>query len=238
MSKQVDHDTAVTLLEFALSDPSYPFVAASEGGARATLEEMLPRGDNGFGEFFSVTGRDPQDLLEVTDEHPDIEADLIVNREDGGLYEFLVAENCPAVSLAEAGALPRTVEAEDGLGRITAEVPPDADASAITERFLSNHPDASLERKRQQPYSTPMFSPRELEAALESELTDRQREILLAAHEAGYYDWPREKTGEELAEEFGLSAPTLHDHLRAAERKLVSLVFTGGPDDTADRPQA
>lgn len=238
MSEQVDDDTSVTLLEFALADPSFPFVAASRDGATATLQEMLPRGDSGYGEFFSVTGRDPDDLLEMADEHGDIEADLLVDRGDGGLFEFVVAENCPAVTLAEAGALPRTVEATDGDGRITAEVPADADTTEIIERFLASHPDASLERKRQQPYGTPMFSPRELESALEDELTDRQREVLLAAHRAGYYDWPRGKTAEELADEFDLSAPTLHDHLRAAERKLVSLVFTSAPDDGVDRPQA
>lgn len=226
-----DEASAVTLLEFELSGRSYPFVEASTGGASVTLEELLPRGDDGFGEFFSVTGRDPERLVAMADDRPDVEADLLVDRTDGGLVEFVVAENCPAVTLAEAGALPQTVEATDGVGRITAEVPADADAAAITDRFLAQHPDADLRRKRQQPYGAPMFSIHELESALESELTDRQREIITAAHEAGYYDWPRGKTGEELAAEFDLSPPTLHDHLRSAERKLVSLVFAGERPD-------
>ncbi len=200
-------------------------MAASDGDAEATLEEMLPRGEDGYGEFFSVSGREPAALLAMAEAHGDIDAEVIVEREDGGLFEFVVAENCPAVALAEAGALPRTVEATDGEGRIVAEVPPEADTAAIAERFLSDHPDADLERKSQQPYATPMFSPRELESALESQLTERQREVLLAAHEEGYYDWPRDTSGQELAEEFGLTPPTLHDHLRAAERKLVSLVI-------------
>lgn len=224
MSEPGTRDAGVTLLEFALTEPSYPFVAASEGGAEVTLEEMLPRGEAGYGEFFSVDGCDPAALMEMAAAHDDIDADVLLEREDSGLFEFVVAENCPAVSLAEAGALPQTVEASDGEGRIRAEVPPDADAAEIAERFLAEHPDAALERKAQQSYSTPLFTPRELTSAIEAELTDRQREVLLAAHDAGYYDWPRDTSGQELAEEFGLTPPTLHDHLRAAERKLVSLV--------------
>lgn len=229
MSGETGEDDAVTLLEFAVSDPTYPFVAASKRGGEVTLEEMLPRGDGGYGEFFSVRGCPPADLVATSeDDDIEVEADVLVDREDNGLVEFVVGENCPAVALAEAGALPRTVEATDGEGTLVAEVPADADAAEITDQFLSEHPTATLERKAQQSYATPLFSPRELESALDEELTERQREVLLAAHDAGYYDWPRDTSGQELADEFGLAPPTLHDHLRSAERKLVSLVVEAG----------
>jgi predicted DNA binding protein/PAS domain-containing protein len=52
-------------------------------------------------------------------------------------------------------------------------------------------------------------------------LTDRQYEVLNAAYHGGYYETPREVTGEELAESFGISNPAIYSHLQAAHRKLL-----------------
>ncbi|AFZ71395.1 helix-turn-helix domain-containing protein [Natronobacterium gregoryi] len=54
------------------------------------------------------------------------------------------------------------------------------------------------------------------------ELTDRQREVLSLAVERGYYELPRETTTRELAGDFDLSRRTVEDHLRRAERKLLT----------------
>lgn len=53
-------------------------------------------------------------------------------------------------------------------------------------------------------------------------LTDRQHEVLEEALDRGYFEWPREITSEELAEELGFTRPTLHEHLRKAQSKLLS----------------
>lgn len=58
--------------------------------------------------------------------------------------------------------------------------------------------------------------------------------MLAAAHDAGYYDWPRGTTAEELAADPGVSSATLHKHLRAAERKLVAVFFETPPDPEED----
>jgi predicted DNA binding protein len=62
----------------------------------------------------------------------------------------------------------------------------------------------------------------EFRAADDSPLTRRQREVVATALAAGYYDWPRKITNEELAEQMDISRATLHEHLRKAERKLLS----------------
>jgi predicted DNA binding protein len=49
-------------------------------------------------------------------------------------------------------------------------------------------------------------------------LTDRRYEVLEEALDRGYYEWPREITNEEL----GFTRPTLHEHLRKAQSKLLS----------------
>ncbi|CAI50309.1 HTH-10 family transcription regulator [Natronomonas pharaonis DSM 2160] len=55
-----------------------------------------------------------------------------------------------------------------------------------------------------------------------SVLTPRQREILEAAVEAGYYEVPRQATHEDIAETVDVSAGTVGEHLRKVEGKLLS----------------
>ncbi len=56
---------------------------------------------------------------------------------------------------------------------------------------------------------------------------DRQREAIEAAYRAGYFDWPRESTAEDVAEALDIAAPTLHAHLRKAQATLLAELFDG-----------
>lgn len=63
-------------------------------------------------------------------------------------------------------------------------------------------------------------------------LTERQRDALRAAYDAGYFATPSEATLSEVAEEFGVTAQTLSRHLRVATEKLVgNAVDAGDPPD-------
>jgi predicted DNA binding protein len=61
--------------------------------------------------------------------------------------------------------------------------------------------------------------------ALLRELTDRQREAIVAAILRGYYRIPRTVKTEELARSFGISRPAFEALLRKAENKLVAELF-------------
>lgn len=101
-----------------------------------------------------------------------------------------------------------TVTAEDG-SSVSAVV------DALTDRFEGATPVA----KRVEGHSrTGLFDPLEL-------LTDRQREILRTAYNEGYYDQPKGINGQQLAEMFDISHSTVHEHLSAAERKIMQTAF-------------
>jgi len=224
--------TAVTRVEFDLSGVEYPFfeVTAQES-CTARLEEIIPR-DEGYAEFFTFTGTEPETVFDAAETFDGVEAQLLTTNDEAGLFEFTVAtDSCPAVHLAEAGALPRQIRGEDDTARLVADIPHSADPSAVIEAFLDEYEAAQLATKHEQSTATPIVGEWELQRLIATRFTDRQREVMRAAHEAGYYDWPRETDAQTLAEELGIASATLHKHLRAAERKLVTALF----DDTGRR---
>lgn len=216
--------TAIVEARFGVTNPSFPFVGLSAfEDCEIELEEMLPQRGDRYRAVYSVEGSDPRDVLQRAAGYDGSAATLIDRYGDFGLLELTVSGECPVMYLAEAGAYPRRVRADGGTGRITALVLPDATDADVLETFVSAFPTADLLSHRQRSHYTPMFSLRELDGILQEHLSDRQLESLEAAHQAGYYRWPRETTGEELAAVMGIAPATLAEHLRAAEQKLVTL---------------
>jgi predicted DNA binding protein len=60
-----------------------------------------------------------------------------------------------------------------------------------------------------------------------SVLTGKQRDALITAHRYGYYEYPRRISGTKLAEKVDISKPTLVQHLRKAEGRLLDEILAG-----------
>ncbi|TMT85330.1 response regulator [Haloterrigena sp. H1] len=118
----------------------------------------------------------------------------------------------------------RTATAEDGTSTVVLEVPQRVETRSLVEAIREEYPETELVAKRE---TTTMQSARRLDTHLAERLTDKQFEALQAAHYSGFFEWPRESTGEDLAAALDVSPPTYHYHLRAAERKLVTMAFDG-----------
>jgi predicted DNA binding protein len=229
------HTSFVVEAEFRLHGSPYPFVSASkEQDCTFELAKMIPRGDDQYAEFFNVTDTDPSQIVEATSDDDSVAVRLLTEYESGGLFEFVVSGHCPAFHLAERGALPRTVTGVAGQGRIVAEIPAGHDPSAVIEDFLDVHPTASLVSKREQEEATPLFTSSGLSEVLHTHLTNRQREVLRTAFEAGYYDWPRTATGEEVADQLGITSATFSEHINAAERALLAALFEESQSPVSD----
>ncbi|HVQ01679.1 MAG TPA: helix-turn-helix domain-containing protein, partial [Candidatus Thermoplasmatota archaeon] len=60
-----------------------------------------------------------------------------------------------------------------------------------------------------------------------SVLTEKQREILVAAQKYGYYDYPKKISSELLSKKVNISRATLVQHLRKAEGRILAEIMAG-----------
>ncbi|MFT4946361.1 MAG: putative DNA binding protein [Natronomonas sp.] len=221
-----DNPGSVVEVEFAVQSPAYPFCRGSEEiGCTFDLAQMVPRPGPNYAEFFHIQGTDPGTILDLVEESETVEATLLDEYDHGGLFEFLVSGRCPAHRIAELGALPQTVRASDGRGRIVADIPPRRDPQPIIESFLAETDGTDFVMKQEKPAVSPLASMPDFRRLVRDGLTDRQFEVIRTAYAAGYYEWPREATGEEIAAELGISSATFSEHVHAAERNLLTALF-------------
>lgn len=216
---------SVVDLTFRLSHERYPFVRISDAeGCAFELLRFLPRGEGAFVEYFAVSGADPAAIAERAAAADELEHRLVAHEDSYGLFEFEVSDGCPVVDLATEAAIPVSATSEDGVAHIEVEVVSPPDPSAVVESFNEAHPSATLVEKSRKDVAAPLFTRRELAQTVEERLTDRQQEVLRVAYDSGYYARPRESTGEELADELGISVATFSQHLRVAERTLLDVL--------------
>ncbi|MFB6252554.1 MAG: PAS domain-containing protein [Halobellus sp.] len=125
--------------------------------------------------------------------------------------------------LGEYSAELRELTVGSDTARVTAEVGRESLAQSLADATTHRFTDAELTgyRRHQQRNETS----REFVADLKSELTGRQRAALTRAYTAGYFEWPHEATGEEIAESMDIGRSTFHQHLRAAQRKLAGAII-------------
>lgn len=224
---QIDNRSdSVVEIELTVRNSAYPFVGVSEEeDCRVELANIVPRPEAKYAEFFNVLGAPPARIARHADRYEAVETSLLSEYDDGGLFEFVVSGDCPAYRLAELGALPQTVEGVDGRGRVIAEIPVRYDPPAVTERFLEEYPDFELTAKRTKDTHASLLTPATLGQSVLDDLTDRQREVLHTAFEMGYYEWPRKCTGQDVADELGITPATVSEHVFAAERKILGFLF-------------
>ena len=79
---------------------------------------------------------------------------------------------------------------------------------------------------RQQQVTRGIPSSEDMASTLTEDLTERQRIAVEAGYFGGFFDSPRHRSGEEIADSLGIGASTFHQHVRKAERKLFDVVFT------------
>ncbi|WP_049901175.1 bacterio-opsin activator domain-containing protein [Natrinema sp. J7-1] len=216
---------AVVELEFRVEAMAEPLVDLSATESCTITFEQLVGGDEAllaYGSAHGISQEAFSDAIDDTDGIGDVRF-LSVRRDD---LEFeLVAP--AAVSLFETiathGGRVASATIADGEFRFVVELPRGRDTRQMIELIRNQRDDITYLAQRTTERSERIDSGSA--SVLEEELTEKQRAALETAYFAGYFDWPRGSTGEEIAERLGIAPATFNQHLRTAERKFFNSVF-------------
>jgi len=216
---------SVLELEFQTQSEAAFFVAASRQlGASFELQGLVPGENQSLLYFVLVRDTTPDEVVSLADDADSIEsARLIRDYGESHLVEFVVAGEEPATTLTELGGQVTEFTVEDGIHAVTAEFTTETDVRAVFNGFQSTFSDSNLTSKQEVERS--VQTTEGFRRSLEDDLTDKQQSVLRAAYLAGYFEWPRGSTAEELADSIGVSSPTLHNHLRKAQQKVLTAFF-------------
>ncbi|SIQ70846.1 PAS domain S-box-containing protein [Haladaptatus litoreus] len=212
-------------LEFDVADEDAVLVSLSrQTGGALVLKGTVPLSGGQFLYYVRTEGVTPEEVVEVAETLSAVdESHVVSSHSDAGLLVLTVSDSLVNL-LVEIGAKVRTARAEHGEKHLVVEVSPDADIRTLLDSVRSSHPDVELIAKRE--VDRPVETRSDFRQSFASDLTSRQRAAFRAAYLAGYYDWPRKSTAEDIADTMGIAPATLHQHLRKAEGKLASAFFT------------
>lgn len=220
--KQALLSNVVVQLEFTLRDVDSALTAATADGAAAVeYERTIPTDGGGAVLFVRVSGVDPEEMCERLERDPSVEHTRVVGRRDGeAVIEFRTTETPITATLASYGGQVTDAAIEDGEYRVVVELPHHLDVREAVSAIQRSYPGVELVAQRSTTRSVRTLN--QFQSAIGERLTDKQRNALEAAYAAGYFAWPRESTGEEIADALGIAPATFHEHLRVGLRELLS----------------
>jgi len=220
-SQQLLRSDTVIELDFQVDDRADALVdLGATFDAEVTLEGYAPVGDGAVTCYVTVTGAPAEDVLEWLTERDDVDNHRALDdRGDAVQIECTLSGDSVVRTLLGASANVQTLSVSGGAATVRVAVAPEADPRTVMEALESQFPGAELTAKRE--VERDVESTEGFRSALDEKLTERQQAVIEATYNSGYFKWPRESTAEEVAEAFDLAPPTLHEHLREAQRKLI-----------------
>jgi hypothetical protein len=193
-----------------------------------TLERVVPRKDGSYIQYCTAAN----EAMPAVEAMVESEAlphwrSLRVDWQNDSETRFeLELVDPPVLSLAaNHGGYVDGARIVDGDYLVRLHLSPNLDVRKIIDRVHETQPELTLRARKQ--ITREDVSVVQLERTLAEDLTDQQLAALEVAYYGGYFEWPRDQSGDELSETMDISPPTFHQHLRTATRKLLEETFEG-----------
>ena len=239
-SRELLLSDSIAELEFTVRDPAIFYVRVTgELDCRCKFERAVPIENGRIITYDRIDGVDPAAVLTIAESASHIESARVVSEWSDGFVLQSVTSHSMVQFALEWGATVQSAVAEGGTGTVVIEAPQMANVREIVSAFEREFTGLELVAKRKR--DRPVMTPHEFRESVADRLTEKQRTALETAFLAGYYDWPRKITAEELADAIGISSSTLHQHLRKGGLSLLSAFFDDQREsstvDGASRPR-
>lgn len=192
-------------------------LAPTLSATSATIEpDGPPTGGPGVTQLFFTARGDDLDAVEgaLATDHTVDDVTTLGRFEDHRVYRALVDPDAVTVSsvLSDHGVRILDIESAGDAWWLRVQLPDRETLAAFREHCLDRDVTFSV-RSLVQPDDSGVDS--------RTGLSEHQRETLLAAFAAGYYDVPRAVSQEELAEQLGISPSAISQRLRTAVGRLL-----------------
>jgi len=197
------------------------FALADALGTELRVTSVVPRSENEC-LLYAETAADRTTVTDSLDALAGVRSGRVLSADGERVaLEVTVGERTVADTVREFDGrlVDLTVTGEEA--RLVTELPAAVDRRAFLTALETDADETTVVAKRTQ-------TERELDGdGPLAALTERQRDAVRAAYHAGFFEWPRESSGEEVAADLGVAQPTFVEHLRRAEAKLLSAVLDG-----------
>jgi len=212
--------TSTTRVEYAVSDPSFVLTRLA-GAADCTVTYEGGVQQTAGGNYVFVTVEDaPLDAAATA------AADLAVveavqrirGGDTGGVLRLRLAEPFLATELADHGAVLQRTTSTAGETTLVVDVSGSVDARGVTQFVGERFGDVELASKQ----TREQASEHGFYASVLERLTDRQLEVLETAYYSGFFESPRQATGETVADSLDISPQAFYQHVRTVQRKLFA----------------
>jgi predicted DNA binding protein/putative methionine-R-sulfoxide reductase with GAF domain len=205
-------------------DRSFLNAIAAAADAPVTVVESRPGSGDASQVYFRAENVALADLEGLADRFVAVEeVDALTDRDDETLFRATVVGSTLWDDVVEVGAIPREIEATTDGTTLVVSLLPHVDAAEFVERLRERYRGVDLLARRERRPATRTRNT--FLDEYESRVTDRQLEVLREAYESGYFESPRESSGQDIADSLGVTQPTVNHHLRVSQRRLLSLLF-------------
>jgi predicted DNA binding protein len=219
--KRVLMSDEVLELEVRVNDVSEAFGISADVDGTVDIDQVVPIDDGTFLEYGTATGNGMAaiEAAVASDRLPQWESvSVLESTNDETRFEIRFSKAPVLSTVAAHGGDFRQARLQDGDFYMRVHLPPSADVRQIVDSVVEIYPNMEMVSQR---HLTRDRRSSQLRGALFEGLTDRQQTAIEAAYHAGFFEWPRNKTGEEVAASMGVSPPTFHQHVRKGLRKLL-----------------
>ncbi|ADB63091.1 putative PAS/PAC sensor protein (plasmid) [Haloterrigena turkmenica DSM 5511] len=223
----------VVELDFRIRDLLDELDLDVPSAGRITLDHTVPIEDDEFLVYGSATPDAIDGLEAIVETLPHWKAVTYRGGDAATRFELRLSEPPVLSTVASLGGSVESAVIEGGDYRMTIHVASGAKVRQVVNVVQDAYPTAELLKHRQ--LERRQDTTDRARHALTAVLTDRQRSALEAAYHAGYYEWPRDASGEEVAESLEIAPPTFNQHLRKAQRKVFdSLLSRSGQNRSTE----
>ncbi|WP_311170827.1 bacterio-opsin activator domain-containing protein [Halobellus ordinarius] len=217
--------TSMTRVEFTIDDPAFVLSRlARDAACTLSYQGGVQQSTEGSYVFVTVEDASLEDVAEAASQLVAIDDVQTISTEgEGGVLRLRLTQPFLALELADHGAVFREATADPTTTTLVIDIPDSIDVRTISQLVRETFSTVDLRAKQ----TLDQTATHDLYSRFLDKLTERQLEVIQTAYYSGYFESPRESTGEDVAATLGISPPAFYKHARTVQRKLFATLFEG-----------